>query len=44
MGALVDKAASRDSLVNPASLDFFVDLAQRLEPTPFPVASGSAGD
>ncbi len=30
MGAPVEKAASRDSLANPASLDYFVDMAKRL--------------
>ena len=27
MGESVDRAASRDSLANPESLDYFVDLA-----------------
>ena len=30
MGESADKAASRDSLANPASLDYFVELATRL--------------
>ncbi len=31
MGTPVEKAASRDSLANPAALDWFVDLAGRLD-------------
>ncbi len=31
MGTPIDKAASRDSLANPASLDYFVELARRLQ-------------
>ena len=31
MGTSPDSAASRDSLANPASLDYFVDLAGTLE-------------
>jgi acetoacetyl-CoA synthetase len=31
MGTPVERAASRDSLANPGALDFFVDLAERLE-------------
>jgi acetoacetyl-CoA synthetase len=30
MGTPVEKAASRDSLANPASLDYFVEMAKRL--------------
>jgi acetoacetyl-CoA synthetase len=30
MGTPVERAASRDSLANPASLDYFVELAGRL--------------
>ena len=30
MGTPVEKAASRDSLANPAALDYFVDMAKRL--------------
>jgi acetoacetyl-CoA synthetase len=33
MGASPDAAASRDSLANPAALDFFVDLAGSLQQT-----------
>ncbi|HVQ60416.1 MAG TPA: acetoacetate--CoA ligase [Solirubrobacterales bacterium] len=32
MGTPVEKAASRDSLANPAALDYFVEMAKRLEP------------
>ncbi len=32
MGTPVEKAASRDSLANPASLDYFVEMAKRLTP------------
>jgi acetoacetyl-CoA synthetase len=32
MGTPVEKAASRDSLANPAALDFFVEMAKTLEP------------
>ncbi len=31
MGTPVEKAASRDSLANPASLDYFVEMAKRLD-------------
>jgi acetoacetyl-CoA synthetase len=31
MGTAVEKAASRDSLANPAALDYFVEMAKRLE-------------
>jgi acetoacetyl-CoA synthetase len=31
MGTPVEKAASRDSLANPAALDYFVEMAKRLE-------------
>jgi acetoacetyl-CoA synthetase len=31
MGVPVEKAASRDSLANPAALDYFVEMAKRLE-------------
>jgi acetoacetyl-CoA synthetase len=31
MGTPVERAASKDSLANPGALDFFVDLAERLE-------------
>ena len=31
MGTPVEKAASRDSLANPAALDWFVDLAAKLD-------------
>jgi acetoacetyl-CoA synthetase len=31
MGAAPDQAASRDSLVNPAALDYFVELAERID-------------
>jgi acetoacetyl-CoA synthetase len=31
MGTPVDKAASRDSLANPAALDYFVEMAKRLD-------------
>jgi acetoacetyl-CoA synthetase len=34
MGAAVEEAASVDSLVNPAALDYFVDLAHELELKP----------
>ncbi|HEX5609671.1 MAG TPA: acetoacetate--CoA ligase [Solirubrobacterales bacterium] len=34
MGTPVEKAASRDSLANPAALDYFVAMAQRLESAP----------
>jgi acetoacetyl-CoA synthetase len=34
MGAPPERAASRDSLANPAALDFFVDYAQRLPVSP----------
>jgi acetoacetyl-CoA synthetase len=34
MGAAVDQAASVDSLVNPAALDYFVELAGELELKP----------
>ena len=30
MGESADRAASRDSLANPASLDYFVDLARSI--------------
>ena len=30
MGESVDRAASRDSLANPKSLDYFVDLARSI--------------
>ncbi|HEY3492431.1 MAG TPA: acetoacetate--CoA ligase, partial [Solirubrobacterales bacterium] len=30
MGTPVEKAASRDSLANPAALDYFVEMAKRL--------------
>jgi acetoacetyl-CoA synthetase len=30
MGTPVEKAASRDSLANPAALNYFVDMAKRL--------------
>jgi hypothetical protein len=30
MGTPVEKAASRDSLANPAALDYFVAMAKRL--------------
>ena len=33
MGTAPDQAASRDSLANPASLDYFVELAERLDAT-----------
>ncbi|MGN6274775.1 MAG: acetoacetate--CoA ligase, partial [Solirubrobacterales bacterium] len=32
MGTPPEKAASRDSLANPAALDYFVAMAKRLEP------------
>jgi acetoacetyl-CoA synthetase len=32
MGTPVEKAASRDSLANPAALDYFVEMAERLTP------------
>jgi acetoacetyl-CoA synthetase len=32
-GTPADKAASRDSLANPASLDYFVNLAAKLDAT-----------
>jgi acetoacetyl-CoA synthetase len=32
MGTPPEKAASRDSLANPAALDYFVEMAKRLEP------------
>lgn len=32
MGTPVEKAASRDSLANPAALDYFVEMAKTLEP------------
>jgi acetoacetyl-CoA synthetase len=31
MGAPLEKAVSRDSLANPASLDYFIEMARRLE-------------
>jgi len=32
MGTAAEKAASRDSLANPAALDYFVELAEKLRP------------
>jgi acetoacetyl-CoA synthetase len=34
MGTAPEKAASRDSLANPAALDYFTELAASLDPTP----------
>ena len=31
MGTPVERAASRDSLANPAALDYFIEMAGRLE-------------
>ena len=31
MGTPIDKAASRDSLANPAALDWFAELYEQLE-------------
>ena len=31
MGTPAEQAASRDSLANPAALDYFVEMAARLE-------------
>ena len=33
-GTPADRAASRDSLANPAALDYFVELAARLDVEP----------
>jgi acetoacetyl-CoA synthetase len=33
MGTAPEQAASRDSLANPAALDYFVELAERLDST-----------
>jgi len=36
MGEAPERAVSRDSLANPAALDYFVELADSLEPSPDP--------
>ncbi len=43
MGAPVEKAVSRDSLANPAALDYFIEMAGKLQAAGKPRARRQMG-